>query len=236
MRIALCDDSSADRALIRNILKSYAKTREYEFLYDEYDTGQEIVGKLKNGEYPDIILLDINMDDMDGLETARRIKQILPEIPIILVTAFMSYALDGYKVKANRFLVKDDLTITLPDCMDDMIEELSEKQRELTFDFIEGMRRLRLDDITYIESLGHTAIYHCMGNTYRQNRSLGDIENALYPYDFIRVHKSYIVNLRYIAKISNYSLTMQDGTIVSVPRSHYSEVKSAYATYRGEHM
>ena len=236
MRIALCDDSSADRALIRNILESYAGTRDYEFLYDEYDTGHEIVSRLNDGEYQDIILLDINMDDMDGLETARRIKQILPEIPIILVTAFMSYALDGYKVKANRFLVKDDLTITLPDCMDDMIEELSEKQRELTFDFIEGMRRLRLDDITYIESLGHTAIYHCMGNTYRQNRSLGDIENALYPYDFIRVHKSYIVNLRYIAKISNYSLTMQDGTIVSVPRSHYSEVKSAYATYRGGHV
>ena len=236
MRIALCDDSSADRALIRNILESYAGTRDYEFLYDEYDTGHEIVCKLKNGKFPDIILLDINMDDMDGLETSSRIRQILPEIPIILVTAYLSFALDGYKVKANRFLVKDDLAITLPDCMDDMIEELSEKQRELTFDFIEGMRRLRLDDITYIESLGHTAIYHCMGNTYRQNRSLGDIENALYPYDFIRVHKSYIVNLRYIAKISNYSLTMQDGTIVSVPRSHYSEVKSAYATYRGEHM
>ena len=91
MRIALCDDSSADRALIRNILESYTGTRDYNFLYDEYDTGHEIVSKLKNGEYPDIILLDINMDDMDGLETASRIRQMLPEIPIFLVTAYMSY-------------------------------------------------------------------------------------------------------------------------------------------------
>lgn len=236
MRIALCDDSGSDLAKIESILGEYAKRKTCDFEYMEYAAGQELLEAIKDNDIPEIIILDINMDDMDGLAVAGKIREMLPDIPIVLVTAFMSYALDGYKVKANRFLVKDDLEMTLPDCMDDMLQELSRRERIMTFDFEEGIRRLSLDSIIYVESFGHKAVFHTAGATYRQNKKLEEIEKELGIYDFVRVHKSFVVNMKYVLKVSNYSLTMQEGYVISVPRSRYAGVKQAYARYRGAHI
>lgn len=236
MKIAICDDDTNDRAEIICILTKYADGKSCDFEYMEYKSGQMLLEALNENSCLDIILLDINMSDMDGLFTASKIRKILPDIPIILITAFMSYALDGYKVKANRFLVKDDLEMTLPDCMDDMMEELSQRNRTMIFEFEEGIRRLSLDNIIYIESFGHKAVFHTADSSYRQNKKLEFIEGELEKYDFVRIHKSYVVNLKYVMKVSNYSLTMQDGFNISVPRSRYANVKQAYARYRGGHV
>ena len=82
---------------------------------------------------PDIIFLDINMDEIDGLTIAERIREKYEEVPIVLVTAFINYALDGYKVRASRFLVKDDLDKTLPECMDDICRQDPEENKEYAF-------------------------------------------------------------------------------------------------------
>ncbi|MBO5598287.1 MAG: response regulator transcription factor [Oribacterium sp.] len=236
MRIALCDDNGSDRDKIESILVEYSERKACDFEYLEYGSGHELLEALKDNDIPEIILLDINMDDIDGLTVAGKIREMLPDIPIVLITAFMSYALDGYKVKANRFLIKDDLKMTLPDCMDDMIQELSRRVRTMTFDFEEGIRMLPLDSITYVESYGHKAIFHTADATYRQNRKLEEIERELDIYDFVRVHKSFVVNMKYVLKVNNYSLTLQEGSVISVPRSRYADVKQAYARYRGAHI
>ena len=237
MRIAICDDNADDRTAIKTVLMKYAAKKSIDFEYTECESGNKLMYTLMNdGDCPEIILLDINMNDMDGLTVAGNIRKIFPDIPIVLITAFMSYALDGYKVRANRFLIKDDLEMTLPDCMDDLLHELSKRERTMIFDFEEGIRKLLIDSIIYVESFGHKVVFHTADATYRQNRKLEEIEKELGDYDFIRIHKSFVVNLKYVLKVSNYSLTMQDGYVISVPRSRYADVKQAYARYRGAHI
>lgn len=237
MRIAICDDNADDRTAIKTVLMKYAAKKSIDFEYTECESGNKLMYTLRHdGDCPEIILLDINMNDMDGLTVAGNIRKIFPDIPIVLITAFMSYALDGYKVRANRFLIKDDLEMTLPDCMDDLLHELSKRERTMIFDFEEGIRKLLIDSIIYVESFGHKVVFHTADATYRQNRKLEEIEKELGDYDFIRVHKSFVVNLKYVLKVSNYSLTMQDGYVISVPRSRYADVKQAYARYRGAHI
>lgn len=237
MRIAICDDNADDRTAIKTVLMKYAARKSIDFEYTECESGNKLMHTLRDdSDCPEIILLDINMNDMDGLTVASNIRKIFPDIPIVLITAFMSYALDGYKVRANRFLIKDDLEMTLPDCMDDLLHELSKRERTMIFDFEEGIRKLLIDSIIYVESFGHKVVFHTADATYRQNRKLEEIEKELGDYDFIRVHKSFVVNLEYVLKVSNYSLTMQDGYVISVPRSRYADVKQAYARYRGAHI
>ena len=89
MRIALCDDSGSDRAEIESLLVEYAKRKDCDFEYMEYGSGQELLETLKDNDIPEIILLDINMDDIDGLTVAGRIREMLPDIPILLITAYM---------------------------------------------------------------------------------------------------------------------------------------------------
>ena len=90
-------------------------------------------GKCLSWQRADIIFLDINLTGIDGIKTARRIREIYPDVPIVFITAYINYALDGYKVRANRFLVKEDLEHTFPECMDDICREISRKTKSMVF-------------------------------------------------------------------------------------------------------
>ena len=100
-----------------------------DFFITEYESGRKILGEIKSGERPEAIFLDINMDDMDGLTVAKCIREEMEDVPIILVTAYMNYALDGYKVRASRFLVKDELDKTINEAMDDICREIRRRFR-----------------------------------------------------------------------------------------------------------
>ena len=82
-----------------------------------------------------------------------------PKLPVVLVTAYMNYALDGYKVKASRFLLKDNLADTIEECMDDLIAEINKNRRILEFRFVEGTIKLYADDIIYIETELHKNVF-----------------------------------------------------------------------------
>ena len=115
MKIAVCDDSKKDRGVLRALLEACG----YDFEIREYGSGEELYADMGYVRECGIVFLDINMEGMDGLAAAGRIKAECPKVHIVLVTAYVNYALDGYKVKASRFLLKDDLRQTLPECPDD---------------------------------------------------------------------------------------------------------------------
>jgi len=90
----------------------------------------------------------------------------------VLVTAYVNYALDGYKVKASRFLLKDDLEQTLPECVEDILRE----ERVVEFGFVEGTVRLRVDDIIYIETSKHKNVFYTKGQEFSIYRKMDDLE------------------------------------------------------------
>ncbi len=84
----------------------------------------------------------------------------------MLVTAYVNYALDGYKVKASRFLLKDDLEQTQQECMDDILREIRQEERVVEFGFVEGNVRLKVDDIIYIETSKHKNVFYTKEQTF----------------------------------------------------------------------
>ena len=155
MKIAICDDSREDRDALRALLEACG----HGFEIREYGSGAELYADMGYVRECGIVFLDINMEGMDGLEAAGRIKAECPKVHIVLVTAYVNYALDGYKVKASRFLLKDDLERTLPECVEDILRE----ERVVEFDFVEGNVRLRVDDIIYIETSRHKNVFYTAG-------------------------------------------------------------------------
>ena len=158
MNIIICDDSQRDRENLIELLKSYAKEKNQFFEITEYDSGAGLCGDKDALQKCQLVFLDINMDDMDDLNAAIKIKEENPKLPIVLVTAYMNYALDGYKVKASRFLLKDNLSETIGECMDDLILEIQKDSRILEFSFVEGTLSLCASDIIYIETSRHKNI------------------------------------------------------------------------------
>ena len=233
MNIIICDDCQKDRTFLNSLLREYEKKSIEQFYIMEYASGIglcEDKGILSNCQ---IVFLDINMEKQDGLKTAIKIKELHPDIYIVLVTAYMSYSLEGYKVKASRFLLKDDLEQTIKECMDSLIRDIRKKDCYVEYSFVEGMVKLLTDDIIYIETARHKNVFYTKKNVYTIYKKMDEIEAELCSLGFVRIHQSFLVNMRYIEKISSYVLRLITGKEISVPKSRYSEVKRRYALYKG---
>lgn len=225
MKIAICDDSREDRGALRTLLEACG----YDFEIKEYGSGEELYTDMGYVRECVIVFLDINMEGMDGLEAAGRIKAECPKVPIVLVTAYVNYALDGYKVKASRFLLKDDLEQTLPECVDDILQE----ERMVEFGFVEGNVRLWVDDIIYIETSRHKNVFYTQERTYSIYKKMDELEAELGGMGFVRIHRSFLINMRYIERISSYVMVLTTGKELSVPKSRYPEVKWQYTLFKG---
>ena len=105
--------------------------------------------------------------------------------------------------------------------------------RVFQFPFVGGKRCIKADEIVYIETARHKNIFYVGNQTYSLYKKLDEIEEELKGTDFIRVHQSFLVNMRYVAKISSYTLTLTSGEVFSVPKVRYSQVKRNFMKYKG---
>ena len=183
MKIAVCDDDKKDIARLKKLIEAYDAYNNVGFSILEYESGSELLRDFSNGDYVDIIFLDINMDDIDGLSVAKKIREEMDDVPIVLVTAFMNYALEGYKVRASRFLIKDDLDKTFDECMDDICKDIRKKTKAITFNCVEGEMRLKASDIILIETSGHKNLIKLKNVTYQIYKKLDDLEEMLTDID-----------------------------------------------------
>lgn len=182
----------------------------------------------------DIVFLDINMEEIDGIQTALQIRAYQSATCIVLVTAFINYALEGYKVGAVRYIMKDALDVQIQECMDAIIQKM--QLREVTFSFLEGEKTLYTDNILYVESRKHKCIFSCMekGNvTYQMYGKLDQIEARMERYGFLRIHKSFLVNMKHVKRISNYLAVLDTGDEFPVPRLRFTKAREAFAAYKG---
>ena len=192
MNIIICDDRISDRKNLSDLLSDYGEKKNYEFAITEYESGEQLCEEQSALEACQLLFLDINMQGMDGLKTAMRIKEKYPKLPVVLVTAYMNYALDGYKVKASRFLLKDNLA-----------------------------------DL-------HKNVFYTEKGTFQIYKKLDELENELKNMGFVRAHLSFLVNMKYITKISSYVMTLTTGKKIPVPKARYAQVKREYMLYKGE--
>ena len=235
MNILICDDDKKDMERLKSLIERYDGQKRIGAHVFCYENGAALISAMDAIE-PDIIFLDINMDKMDGLALAEKIREKYEEVPIVLVTAFINYALDGYKVRANRFLVKDDLDKTLPECMDDICRQIQKKTKHMLFACVEGDVDIKLSEIVFIETTGHKSIIHLGSGDYRLYESMDDLERKLKAFGFLRVHKSFMVGIRHIRTINNYILTLDTGYEIKIPKARYKQVRQERALYVGKSL
>ena len=236
MKIAVCDDDKKDIARLKKLIEAYDADNNIGFSVSEYESGTEMLKAVSSGEDVNIIFLDINMDDMDGLSVAKKIREEMDDVPIVLVTAFMTYVLDGYKVKASRFLIKDDLDKTFDECMDDICKDIRKKSKTIAFNCVEGEMRLKASDIILIETSGHKNLIKLKNETYQIYEKLDVLEELLKGYGFLRTHNSFLVNMAHIRGINSYVLTLDDGRQLPVPKARYKQVRQEYALFVGKEL
>ncbi|MCI5500756.1 MAG: LytTR family DNA-binding domain-containing protein [Lachnospiraceae bacterium] len=239
LEIAICDDEEYFLEQEKELISRYMNRFGYQFRIDTFVSGVEFMAVGDRISKYDIVFLDINMREMNGLETARKIRQYTKEAYIVFVTAFITYSLEGYKVDAVRYILKDNdsLEKAIIECLDTIICKMHYVENKYTFDFQEGRKTLFLDDILYIESNLHKLVFHLTGKKsgrYTIYGRLDYIDEMLHDFNFCRVHKSYLVNLKYMEKVERYSARLSTGDTVSISQPKYNDVREQFIYYKGE--
>lgn len=238
MRIAICDDEKYYRDYLKAHIESYLYKENISFDLQFYQSGEELLDQSDNDRNYDVIFLDINMHGMDGIQTAKRIREQSATIIIVFVTAFVSYALEGYSVEPIRYLVKNtpQFDASIIECMDAIRKRIYQREETQKFQFREGVKEIPLSRIIYIESNLHKIYMVIKEDTvkrYTMYGKLNDLESQL-GSRFIRIHQSYIVNMNHIDYMKNYQMKMDTQEILPISKQKYKDIKMSYAAFAGE--
>jgi Response regulator of the LytR/AlgR family len=239
LKIAICDDERYFRDNVKDYVMTYMNQLKITGEIDMFSSGKRFIEMGIEIQKYDIIFLDINMKGLDGIQTAKKIRDVSKDIFIVFVTAYINYTLEGYKVDAIRYLLKDDMNFkyTIQECIDAIIEKMDYKVLKREFLFSEGKKTLILDNILYIESHLHKLEVHVMEKElkiYSLYEKLDSIEEQLKAYGFIRIHQSFLINIKYLKDVTNYKAILNNGVELVIPKVRYKTVKNMFIAYQGE--
>lgn len=185
------------------------------------------------------VFLDINMEKIDGIKAAEKIREVSREVFIVFVTAFVNYSLEGYRLDVVRYLLKGnvDFPSMVNECVDALVDKLSYSVTKREFDFKEGKREISLERLLYVESNLHKLEFHVMEDDlkiYTMYETLNALESKLVAKDFVRIHQSYLVNIKYIKNVVRYKVVLTNGIELVIPKARYTYVKEQFILYQGE--
>ena len=229
--VCIVEDMDFDRAALRGCLEQYQAETGAAFAIREFSDAAGFLSQC--GDAPDLIFMDIVMQDMDGLTAARRLRQFNDSSLLVFVTSMMQYAAQGYNVDALDFLAKPVHYPLFKLCMDRACKRLQQEDPlRLTFSNREGTHSIPAAEITYIESLDHKVIVHTREASLPVDSSLAAAEKLVAALPFFRCHVSYLVNLRYVDRVSGYDVWV-NGERLSISRYRRREFLEAWAAWLG---
>ena len=213
MRIAICDDEIPMHDLLKRHLDSYARKRNLSVMYSDYTGGQELLA------FPqdlDLIFMDYQMKDLDGLETARRLRAAHIDTPIIFLTSFPHIVFDTFEVNAYRFLVKPVDPEKLTAAMDGLLSDQSTDQYIVIKDS-DLTRRINIDDIIYAEASDKYCFVRTTEEGFVYKKTLAEFESMLPEDRFFRSHRTYLVGFRHVVSHTETMIVLdnQEKAIIS---------------------
>ena len=233
LSIILCDDDDVFMCSLRC---------ELERVFEKLHINAKLICYGKPTDIPPDILADCTMAflDMDfedeeytGLDIARALRRVNDHALIFFITNFIEYAPAGYEVQAFRYILKRDMGEVLERYVMQAVEAVAQGQELLRLQEREESNDLLLDEIEYMEVWDHSVSIHAGGKVYLVNTTLSGFEKKLETRGFLRIHKSYLVNMRYIRKFRSRECLLANGVTLAVSEKNYSQQKQKYLLWKG---
>ncbi len=229
-KIAICDDEPKQRSYLQELVTTWAKRSHHLIELKQYPQADSFLFDWAEQQDFDILLLDIEMPSINGIELAKMIRKDTAMVQIIFVTGYYDYFSDGFDVSALHYLIKPVDERKLFPVLDRAADNLKYRERSVLISTSELDIKLSLADITYIEAENMHITVHTVNGDYRTRIALSKFQKEL-DQTFMKVHRSFVVNLKYIQKIGRTELTMQNGDTIPISRGMYETVHTALIKY-----
>lgn len=232
MHIAVCDDNINELSRISSLLEDFGRERDGSITYEAFHSGMELLETMRSRRF-DLLLLDILMPGVTGMDVAREIRSFNIDIPIIFLTSSREFAVESYRVSAEDYIMKPAQRDVIFSSLDKQRTRLSQEEAYLTLKTGSGIVKLPFSQIVYVEVINRTIQFILAGGEVREVYGyLTDYERLLLsdPH-FYKPHRSYVVNLRLVTELDKTGLATIVGKTVPVARDAYAKVKAAYMKY-----
>ena len=227
MRIAVCDDERRfinDFSMIVNRLY-----KSLDMVVEEFSDGAQLLKSFGTWKY-DIVFLDIEMPDMDGISVARKLRELSEEVYIVFLTGHVEYAIKGYEVNALRYLTKPATEESIREVLEHVIKKQN-SEKILWVKNREAEQSVKLSDIVFLEAQYQNIVINTVSNSYEIRGKLNDYEQSLRPNGFFRIHRSYMVSLSKIMSISGREVTTVGGFRLPIARAKEHEFREAFMSF-----
>lgn len=208
LSIAVCDDEVLDCCKIAGMIKEVLEKLDVSFIIRQFYSGKELLQAA--GEF-DIIFLDIMMGGMDGMDTARLLRNKAYENMLIFISSSRGYVFEAYDVEAFQYLVKPVEQGKLRSILQRAVMKFQKDSQEFILVQSKGQtRKLFLKNIYYFEIRGRVISAHGTDGVFQYYGQIGDLEEHLQDKGFFRCHKSFLVNLSCISRYGHQELFLDN--------------------------
>ena len=238
IKVAICDDEEKAVALHEQIVRKCLQSGGIGYEITTYTQSRNLIYDITDdGFFYDLILLDIEMPGISGMEIPQQLKGFLPNVRIVFVTSHTEYAIDAFELSIFRYVPKNNLEVKLAAAVTDAAKLIElEAGQEYTIQTASRMEKIPYKDIFYIQRDGKNASIISSVGIAKVRKSLQQVFDELNTPEFIFVDRGCIVNIIQIMKISDGMVVLKNGEQLPISRSHLQEVKQKINQFWGAHI
>lgn len=225
-RIAICDDEQNQIEYITSIVASWSAHEGHSCEIRTFASAEAFLFEYEEDKAYDILLLDVEMKNMNGIELAKRIRKDNNRAEIIFITSHFEFVGEGYEVDALHYLIKPISLEKLTQVLTKATEKLSVEPLSVVISSDGETVKLYESDIRYVESFLHYIVIHTKDKEYKIKENISVFENKVSDV-FYRIHRSYLVSLKYITRISRTSVNIGN-TELPLSRGKYDNINRAF--------
>ena len=233
MNVLICDDEWSVTEQVSELLQKHCAETGTQVRFHLFDAPCAI----KDFAEYDIAILDIDMGNFSGIDLARRLRKEKPGIVIIFLTNFIQYAPEGFEVQAFRYLLKSDMQERLVSYFEDAVREVVREKQIITISVNSELIDIPINHILYLESNLRIIIMHLIHDERKEYRFYGnmtDLSEKLEDLGFLRIQKSFLVNMEYIEQMQYEKVSLRGGIVLPSSAKNRKELKQHYLKWRGK--
>jgi DNA-binding LytR/AlgR family response regulator len=229
-KIAICEDVLEQQEHLKRIIEEMGNSDLQE--PDLFSSGEEMIEAYNNGTKYSIILLDMQLKELNGIETAKMIRRHDKKVIIIIVTSIMEYAVEGYSINAFDFILKPVDEKKLEVIVKKALREIWENESKIyRISKRDRIQIVKLSDIIYFESDNKKVRIHCVDQVVSDNNSLSELEQCLMQDGFIRISRFFLLNLAYIKEVDIDFVLLTNGEQLRFSRKLQRKIKRCYMDF-----